>query len=175
MKRHGTRVLLFAVFGLTLCAGVVAGLLASRLPARPGSQSADLASLADTLKLTADQRVQMRSIWENMRDVAHDCKSESQKLDLQHEDELQALIPEGKKEQYRKIEQAYSDRRAALKVRQEGEFDKAVERTKKMLNPEQRTTYEQVLRAKVGREPTPPRAAAVEQVAMPEESGHPVP
>ena len=166
---------MLAVFGLTLCAGVAAGLLASRLPAKPVSQSADLASLADTLKLTTEQRVQMRVIWENMRDIAHDCKSESQKLDLQHEDDLQALIPEDKKEQYRRIEQAYSNHRAALKVRQEGEFDKAVERTKQMLNPEQRTTYEQVLRAKVGREPTPPRAAAAEQVAIPAEPGRPAP
>jgi hypothetical protein len=171
MKRHGTRVLMFAVFALTLSAGVVAGLLASRMPAKPVPPApADASSLADALQLAPGQREQMRQIWEGVRDTANDCYTQAQKLEQQREDDVQSLLPEEKKPRYREIQQAYTDHCAALKVQREAEFDKAVERTKQMLNPGQRDKYEQILKSRVGREPAPPRATAHEQVATPPEA-----
>jgi hypothetical protein len=171
MKRHGTRVLMFAVFALTLSAGVVAGLLASRMPAKPvPAAPADASSLADALQLAPGQREQMRQIWEGVRDTANDCSTQAQKFKDQRDDDVQALLPDEKKGAYRDIQQAYDTHCAALKVRREAEFDKAVERTKQMLNPGQRDKYEQILKSRVGREPAPTHATAHEQVAAPPEA-----
>ena len=71
MKRSRLEILIVVISVLALSAGVVAGLLASRLPVStnplpvppPGGMER---SLAEELNLSEEQRTKMRGIWETV-------------------------------------------------------------------------------------------------------------
>ena len=97
MRTHRTRFLMLGVFVLTLGAGVVAGLLASRLPTTTAHADVTLANdsapLAEQLGLTNDQRDQMRKIWEGVRDLSNVSYENARKAESERDDAIAALIP----------------------------------------------------------------------------------
>jgi Spy/CpxP family protein refolding chaperone len=147
MKRSRTGTLLVGLTALALSAGVVAGMLAARLPGTPSENQvfpppSFERSLADELALSPDQREKMRSIWEGVRGSVHRTFNDAQKLQTNRDDELAALMttPE-QREAFARIAKKYADRFNDL-VQERGElFDNALRQTDDILTPEQQKKY----------------------------------
>jgi septal ring factor EnvC (AmiA/AmiB activator) len=161
VKRSRVEILLVVLTVLALSAGVVAGLLASRLPASSGrgenvSQpplppgGAMEKSLAEELQLTADQREQMRGIWEGVRDRMHQAFDQANDLQRQRDQRLvEILTTDEQRAQFAKITKEFSDKYDQLARERDDAFGSAVEKTKKLLNEQQRTKYEEILKRNV--------------------------
>lgn len=146
MKSSRVQALMLAAFVLTLGAGIVAGLLGSRLPSAGGEP----AHLAEELQLSPEQRVRMRQIWEGVRDTGHNCLEEARSLQSRRDKAIQSLLNEEQKKAYAKIEADYSASCAGLIARREAAFRQAVQKTKEILTPAQRVKYDTILKARLG-------------------------
>ncbi len=150
-----TKTLLLLAFVIALGAGAAAGVVLSRmpkgnnhpLPIVPGNERS---TLAEELQLSPQQSDQMRSIWENVRDKAHDCFEEAQNIQKGRDEALMGLLNDEQKAKFEKISKEYADRFTAMTARREAMFQEAVEKTKKILNPEQTAKYDEILRKRVG-------------------------
>ncbi len=154
MKIDRTRILMLAVFGITLCAGLAAGLLAARLPAKTvdvtPAAAPESAPLAEQLNLSDEQREQMRNIWEGIRDLCRNGSDGVRQAEREKEIAIESLIPAEKKEAYDKIQRTYAETCAGLVGRRQAAFDKAVRDTHKILSGPQRVKYDQILKKRVG-------------------------
>ena len=151
MKTVPMKTLAVIVFVLTLGAGVVAGLLAARLPAaRPAAGDSPL---AEELALTADQRGKMKTIWESVHSFTDDCVRDSRKAQTERDDKIFALIPRDKVDEYNQIKSDYDNAVATLQGRREKAFKDAVNKTREILSPVQREKYDKILEKRVGAEP----------------------
>ncbi len=178
MRKSRVEVLLIGLTALALCAGVVAGIVYARLPAGsivktdnsppppmlppdgPGERS-----LADELQLTPEQRVQMRGIWEGVRDKVHRAFDEAQDLQRQRDERIAAMLNDEQKARFQKLSQEFADRYDQLAKERNEAFDSAVDKTKKLLNEEQRKKYEQILKTHV--RPVPPSDARTRKMIVP--------
>jgi Spy/CpxP family protein refolding chaperone len=138
---------------LALSAGVVAGMLAARLPAAatpaagpqlpppPGYER----SLADELDLNETQRQQMREIWEGVRGRVHRAFDDAKKLSNNQLDELAVLMdtPE-QKAAFAQITKKYADKYAGLERERNQMFEEAVARTNAILTPDQQKKYAEI-------------------------------
>ena len=159
MKKTRVEILLVVLTVLAASAGVVAGLVAARLPASsartsnvppplpPGPMEK---SLADELGLSADQREQMRGIWEGVRDKVHQAFDEAQDLSRQRDERLVAILTtDEQKAQFAKITKEFDEKYNRLARERDEAFNSAVERTKKLLDETQRKKYEEILKTHV--------------------------
>ncbi|HEX8520798.1 MAG TPA: hypothetical protein VF669_00995 [Tepidisphaeraceae bacterium] len=155
MKRSGIQILLIGVTVLALSAGVVAGMLASRLPAG-GHDAPPLSpgALADELELNGQQREQMRQIWEPVRGKIQACYTKADELQRRRDHRILALLNDQQKAQFEKISQEFADQYADLETKREQTFQSAVERTKAILNESQRAKYDTILRDRFPHSPT---------------------
>jgi uncharacterized membrane protein len=157
-------ILLISLTVLALSAGVVAGLVAARLPG--SSASGDGApppppmppeqSLAEQLQLSPDQRESMRGIWEGVREKVHKTFEDADSLQQERDQAVVALLNDEQKAKFEKISNDFANRYTDLLSQRDKLFDKAVENTKKLLNDEQRKKYEEILKSHV--RPGPPMA-----------------
>ena len=168
MKRTRVEVLLIVLTALALSAGVVAGLVYARLPGSTGTKGEPAGptppmlppgasgerSLADELQLSQDQRVQMRDIWEGVRDKVHRAFDEAEDLQRQRDDRIISMLSDEQKTRFEKLSQEFADRYDQLAAQRDEAFNTAVEKTKKLLNDEQRKKYEEILKTHV--RPAPP-------------------
>src|SRR5262245_57415658 len=165
MNTRRLQILLIGVPVLALCAGLAAGLLTSHLPPVSGSDATgspplaqppppmlDRTALVEELQLTPEQRDQMREIWEGVRVKVHQTFEDAQQIQKQRDDALVAILTEEQKAQFERISHDYADRFDKLTRARDQAFADAVERTKKVLNDEQRRKYEQILKDHVGPE-----------------------
>lgn len=160
MKRTRIEILLVGLTVLALSAGVVAGMLASRLPASgtheappPGPMA-----LADELDLTPAQRDQMRQIWEPIRGEIQDCFRAADDLQKQRDQQIMAILDDQQKGRFEKISTEFATKYQELENKREQTFQNAVERTKAILNETQRAKYEEILRDRFPHKPsTQPR------------------
>jgi Spy/CpxP family protein refolding chaperone len=153
MKTGRVKTLVVIVFVLTLGAGVVAGLLAARLPAsRTGSVMAGDSPLGEELALTADQRDKMKTIWQGVHTFTDDCVHESKKALAERDEKIFALIPRDKIDDYNTIKANYDNTVATLQGRREKAFADAVKRTREILSPIQREKYDKILEKRLGAE-----------------------
>ena len=153
MNRPRTNLLMLATFIVALSAGVGGGVVLSRhlsLTAIQPVSAPDHSSLAEDLQLSAEQREQMRRIWEGAQVRGKIYYDEVQKLQKGRDDEMVALLNVEQKARFEKIAHDYADRFSDLINRREAMFDDAVNETRKILNPTQRERYEQILRNRVG-------------------------
>jgi Spy/CpxP family protein refolding chaperone len=149
--------MVIGVTALALCAGVVAGMVAARLPAtgsaaKPGASApgdASPAGLAEQLDLSTDQREQMRHIWEGVRDDVRQSFESAEALQRQRDEAVATMLTDAQKEKFAKIAREYSDRFDALRRRRDDRFANAVERTRNLLNDQQRRKYDELLKAHV--------------------------
>jgi Spy/CpxP family protein refolding chaperone len=164
MRKKRIEILLIIVAALAMSAGVVAGLLASRLPSAAVQQPAATnpatpppasfeRTLADELALRDDQREQMRQIWEGVRGKVHATFDEAQNLQKERDEALVALLNDEQRVKFAKISQDYANRFIELTKKRDSTFEEAVEKTKEMLDPSQRAKYEEILKAHVRRGP----------------------
>jgi Spy/CpxP family protein refolding chaperone len=166
MRKKRTEILIVIVAGLAMSAGVVAGLLASRLPSAAGQQPAAAnpsvatappasfeRTLADELQLRPDQREAMREIWEGVRGKVHATFDAAQNLQKERDEALVALLNDEQRVKFSKISQDYANRFEELTKKRDATFAEAVEKTKKMLDPPQRAKYEEILKTHVRRGP----------------------
>jgi len=162
MKTHHARTLMFGVFAITLCAGVVAGLLAAKLPAVQPKMDAtnanDAAPLAEQLSLTVDQREKMRGFWEGVRDLSQNSYDGARKAESERDQAVVGLIPAEKMPQYNAIMRRYAETCASMEGKRKAAFDKAVRDTQRILTDAQRRKYDEILKKR--------------GVAFPENGGH---
>lgn len=151
MRTRHVKLVMVIVFALTLGAGVVAGLLASRLPAvhSQTSEAAGGSPLAAELGLTSEQREKMKQIWVGVQDLSAESLKLSQKAARERDDAIRALIPQDKVDRYNKILQDNSEFNARLEGKRRAVFDKAVKQTNEMLTPEQREKYSKILKSRL--------------------------
>lgn len=153
MKTNGPRLLIVCFFVVTLGAGVAAGLLAAKLPAASSQIVVpNDSSLAGELNLTAEQRDQMRKIWEGVRDLSKESYERALKNKSVRDDAIRGLIPADKIDAYNEILRNNAEQDAALKGKREAAFDKAVKDTRAILTEPQRVKYNEILKKRLGEE-----------------------
>jgi Spy/CpxP family protein refolding chaperone len=157
MRRTRIEFLLVGLTVLALSAGVVAGMLASRLPAGGTSTETPPPSpmaLSDELQLTPDQREQMRQIWEPVRSQVHARFTEADDLQRQRDQALVALLNDEQKAKFEKISKQFADKFAAINESREKTFQSAVDRTLAILDETQRAKYQSIIRDRFPHLPT---------------------
>ncbi|HYO11275.1 MAG TPA: hypothetical protein VER17_20085 [Tepidisphaeraceae bacterium] len=171
-----SRRLTLMVLGLTvlgISAGVLAGLLAARLPAARGNAPVAPpapaaggvpAGLVEELALTPKQEQLMREVWEGVRTRVHRSYDEAQDLQQQRDRDIAALMSDEQKAKFEQLTRDYAGRYEKLEQRRREAFDKAVERTRSLLDEGQRAKYDKILESRVKRSPpttmmSPPAAS----------------
>ena len=156
MRTRKLKALLIVACVLALGAGVFAGMVVSRLPARNTNGTAvvalpaDHSELSDELQLSPSQRDQMRVIWEGVRSKVHDTFDEAQLLQKQRDESIVAILTPEQKAKYMALTQQTADRFSALGVQRDAVFRTGVEETKKLLDDAQKEKYDRILRDRVG-------------------------
>jgi Spy/CpxP family protein refolding chaperone len=114
-------------------------------PATRGSRSPG-GWIASELKLSPDQRKKMDAIWSEVAKGGREEMDKERDALRKHRDEaILALVGTDNKVKYDEIQKNYRDRQQAMERKMRGRFEKAVEDTKLILDPEQREKYEQLL------------------------------
>jgi uncharacterized membrane protein len=147
-------ILVIALPILALGAGVVAGILASRLPGDNAGASPlptdDRTELSEELQLSPQQRDQMRGIWEGVQRKVQRTFQDAQDLQKQRDDALLALLNDQQKAEFEKIAREFADRYTELSKSRDRAFHDGVDQTVTLLDNSQREKYDQILRSHVG-------------------------
>jgi len=154
MKSRRTEVFLIILVIVALGAGVVTGVLARQLPLgaqKPLVETAGTLSLGDELQLSPEQRDQMKSIWEGVRWEVQDCYHEGESLQRERDRAIVALLDDRQKAEFEKMSSEFAARFTELTEKREQTFQRAVERTKKLLDDRQRGKYEAILKSRLGK------------------------
>ena len=156
-----TKVVVILGFLVAFGAGLVVGLNVRREPntvatgstTRPDDRRGGGPGgfLAAHLNLSADQRKEMDKIWSEFGGRARWEQDKKRRQCRDERDEaIAALVRPADYDKYDLILRNYSDRLADLDKQARADFEKAVERTKKILSPEQREKYEAFLKRHEG-------------------------
>jgi Spy/CpxP family protein refolding chaperone len=151
MKQTRVQLLLIGLTVLALSAGVVAGMVASRVAPAKVESTTPRTPLEDQLGLSPDQREQMRVIWEGVRWQAQHCFTDGEDLQHQRDAALVSLLTDDQKARYEKITADYAKKFAELSAQRDAAFNDAVARTKKILTETQQKKYDQLLANRVER------------------------
>lgn len=158
-----TKVVVIFGFLMAFAAGYLVGFnrpipVATR-PDAPGPttrQNRDRGSELDSLlNLRPDQKEALRKIWSEMAEGGRK-HHEARRKDLrrQRDEKIQALLSPEQKSRFEQIHEEYDEQTKALEREMRANFQKAVEATKAVLDPEQRVKYDQWLeRRQWGRGP----------------------
>jgi Spy/CpxP family protein refolding chaperone len=140
-----TRLVVVFGFLVAFAAGLVVGLRPRpAAPAPTTRPSRHGGWLAAELKLTPEQQEQMEKIWsETAFRGRHDREEQRRELTRQRDDAIANLIRPEDKPAYEEALKTFSDRTEALDNESRLAFQAAVEQTKQILSPQQRTRYEQ--------------------------------
>jgi Spy/CpxP family protein refolding chaperone len=160
--------ILIAAFAVTLAAGAAAG-----YAVRSYTHHANATRRFPDLKLTAEQKAPMDEIWNAVKRDSRKFQSEQrQALEKQRDEAIRAILTEEQKLKYDGLLKDYAGKRAELDKTREKAFQEAVEKTKLILNAEQRGKYEEWL--KNLREERHPGGASAEPKASPPQPALPV-
>ena len=130
------------VFVVALGSGMLLGMGVARTTHGEGRSS----WIESELKLTPQQREQMRTIWQGMlRTTDQHGWEKRRELQKQRDESIVALLTPEQKAAYDKLQQKYTDDVAALSAQREAAFKAAVEKTRAILSPSQRTKYDDLL------------------------------
>lgn len=148
-----TRLILLGCFVISFAAGVLTGLVVSRLREHPHRRS----PLSSQLKLTKEQQEQMRQIWSNVMSPHEGRRGESRAALAQERNQaVVAILTEDQRPAYEAVLQEYTRKMDELSQARRRRFEEAVERTKRILTPEQARKYEELLKERRGRRPGGP-------------------
>jgi Spy/CpxP family protein refolding chaperone len=133
-------------FAAALLGGASAGLLLDRYVRPPGpAVVAGDVPLSTELQLTADQRTQIRQIWEQVRTLNQGSFDDGQALEHWRDDQILKILSGAQVKDFEKINNEYQERYTAMTAKRGLAFKEAVARTKQLLTEEQRRRYEQIL------------------------------
>lgn len=145
-----TRVIVISGFVVALAAGFMLGitLRGSRVSAsdegpRPGGRGG---WLAQQLDLSPEQQEQMKQIWSEVgrRNPREDGGKRAQ-FRKERDESILKLVSEGDRPAYDAILKDYNDKLEAMDNEMKLAFQRAVERTKAILNPEQQKKYDELM------------------------------
>jgi hypothetical protein len=145
------KLILAIVFLLTLCSGVVAGMLYSRLPVNSstGVQPSPT-QLQLALHLTQDQEDKMEKIWEGVRKNVDDCVNKAHDIQHRQDEALSALLTEDQKAKFKKIQGEFRQQSEDLKAAEEQAIHQAVQQTDLILDDQQRKHYHEIVDKRIG-------------------------
>lgn len=144
-----TRLLLIIGFVFSFGAGVLLGpRLMRATQTTPATQPSRRDGwLTSELNLTAQQQEQMKKIWsETAHRGSREQDERRRQIRKDRDDAIAALIPAAEKEKFDAVLKTYADQQAAMDKEWKVSFEAAVEKTKQILNPDQRKKYEDMLK-----------------------------
>jgi Spy/CpxP family protein refolding chaperone len=98
------------------------------------------------LGLTPEQSAKMREIWSEVAMRGGPNQEDARrKLRQQRDEQMLALVPEANRAQYEQVQTDFAENIAKLDQEFRSAYDQAIEKTKKILSPEQRMIYEKIL------------------------------
>jgi Spy/CpxP family protein refolding chaperone len=97
------------------------------------------------LNLTAEQQEQLNQIWTALAQRESREQEERRQARTDRDNNLMALIPIDSRAKYDEIKKSFDTQMASRDQEWRSAYDLAVERTKKILNADQRARYEQIL------------------------------
>lgn len=153
MRRTRIELLIVGVAALALGAGIVGGLLVAKLPSASASNThpprgTDRSPLGDELELSAAQREQVREIWEGVRSEVHQTFDKAKDLERRREEALIGLLTDAQKEKFEQLASGFAIEFDTLREDRDRLFESAVEKTKQLLNEQQRGKYEEILKTR---------------------------
>jgi hypothetical protein len=137
--------LIISLFTIALGTGIVVGMGMTRPPAPPhdGSRS----WLADKLQLSPEQSDQIMALWsENLHDSWKRRSDTVKQYRKERDDAMMALLTPEQKASYDKIVDRYNGEIAELNREQDAKFQASVDKTKQILDDQQRQIYEELLK-----------------------------
>ena len=152
MSRSNRSLVVIGVTALALSAGVVAGMVVARVgkgTRNANPPGAGAPGLTDALDLNAQQREEMRKIWENVRASVRQSFESAEALQRQRDEAVLQMLSDEQKQRFSKITQEYSERFDQLRAGRDRTFAEAVEKTRKLLNDSQRKKYDDMLKTHV--------------------------
>lgn len=103
--------------------------------------------LAGELNLTGEQREQMRKIWSEVMEPPGGPQEDKHAALAQKRDQaIVSLLTDEQRSRYDAIVQDYASQMEQLSQIRKRAFDEAVERTKKILTPEQAAKYDELMK-----------------------------
>ena len=136
--------ILIACFCLALAAGAAVGIVLDRFALRPHRRP----PIVERLDLTAKQSEQMRAIWAPLSGPARWQGEREKREELRNKRDkaIRDLLNKEQSAKYGEVMKAYTQAATALEAEGRKAIDEAVEKTKTILTPEQRKTYEQIMK-----------------------------
>lgn len=142
-------------FIVTFAAGLVAGLWMKQpnviattggpAPAPPKPEHRSW--LARELNLTAEQDERVKQIWESaMKSVPDRGREDPRRLFRERDEAIANLIPAESKAEYERIQKEFGEKMSRSGRERDKAFEAAVAQTKSVLNPEQISKYEELLK-----------------------------
>jgi cell division protein ZapA (FtsZ GTPase activity inhibitor) len=155
MKANKARAAVLFAFLIALGAGIVGGMLISRLPmlsTAAGAQPVTAQSpLTEMLQLSPDQSEKMRMIWQEAQGKAQTALAQVQALQKGRDDALVAILTtDEQRAKYEKVTKEYAKQFEEVIGQRDHVFQDAVEQTRQILSPQQQKKYEEVLRTRLG-------------------------
>ena len=138
------KTILTIAFILAMGAGVAVGMLGARYPEthRPKSW------LGDELNLSAEQREQMREIWQDASKSRSRDWERRRAFEREKNEAIVALLTEEQKAKHDEINRQFAQKMQEHQQQRELAMQDAIERTKQILTPQQRERYEQIMQEK---------------------------
>jgi len=161
VKSSKVKIMLVGLTALCLSAGVVAGMLVSRLPAAgaapdisaPPQPGLLTSSLAEKLSLNPDQQAKMRTIWEGVRTQVQTSYRDASDLEKQRDNDIAAMLTDEQKAKFEKIAHKYHDEYLQISRTRDQTIQQAIAHTKELLNPDQQKKYDEELKLRIGHMP----------------------
>ena len=146
---------LVVIFGFIVAfvAGLIVGVnrpqqIASTnsVPGQPTSRPSRESELDTLLNLRPEQKAELKKIWSEMADRGRKQHEDRRReLRRQREEKLEALLTPVQKATTQQVRQDYDEQTRALDREMRANFQKCVEATKALLDPDQRMKYEEWL------------------------------
>jgi hypothetical protein len=109
--------------------------------------------LQSDLNLTPDQQSEMKAIWADVSGPGQRSYSEKQhQARKEHDEAILKVLSSTTLEQIEKIDKDFVERIEGIDREWRKSYEEAVEKTRKMLNPDQLARYNQILSARTGLE-----------------------
>jgi len=135
--------IVMAGFALAFVAGGSVGMLAGpEVPAGPPRGPGEW--LVREIQLTPEQRQQMREIWSVLDEA--DIRRRQHELLQRRDQAIQEMLTEGQRTQYRQIVEEFHRGEEEIHRDMRSRMERAVQRTKEILTPDQAKRYEEIRR-----------------------------
>ncbi len=144
-----TRIIVIIGFIVAFVAGAVVGLQLRTTPVQATVQPAPEQRpswLRSELGLTAEQNEQMKNIWEGLHNSGRNYEDRRHHLRDERDEAIAALLAPSVMGDYDRILLDFNNKLTALAQERDKAFADAVEKTKKILTPQQRAKYEEFLK-----------------------------